>query len=664
MGIGKTLQTLGLILANPPEDRDYNFPKSEKPAARKMPSKTALSKLKPPALTRVLEDARVSPMPSTTKTAMVNACMDGLKQGTISIEQYYRSTEAPKTTLIVCPVSVMSNWTTQINDHVRENTLRVEIYHGPARHDLLSNLNDIDVLIASYNTISYDFADLDKANKRNGKEPAMKKRKKSSPLFEARFHRIILDEAHSIRSSKTRTYRAITSVQADRKFCLTGTPLTNRPDDIQSLFAFLGVEPLGDKDVFRRAVSQPIQAGDEVGLARLRAMMSHITLRRNKSTANITLPDKTVELRSVDFPDNSPHAKIHQTLFKTAQVAFQATLRGGDSEALKNYVSVLETLLRIRQACCSGVLVPKDRLERAENVLSELEGLDGMALSAEEGKELLEKLKGTFEEENVECAVCLCEMEESVAVILRSCSHVYCQTCISRVASEAHSNCPLCRVPFCTKDMIEKNAASRAVESSSESAVSFSQSMEELGQSPKIAALLEAIGEMKPGEKGVIYSQFTKFLDEITKHLDANKLTHTRIDGKKTSTQRMEAMKLFASESDDSPQLILCSLHAAGTGINLTSANHVFMCDTWWNASAEQQAMDRVHRIGQKLSVRVLRFVMKGTIEERMVALQQMKEAIAKGSMEKLKPDETRKARVADLKSLFDLGTESSDSKA
>jgi SWI/SNF-related matrix-associated actin-dependent regulator of chromatin subfamily A3 len=171
MGIGKTLQTLGLILANPPEDRDYNVPKSEKPPARKMPSKTALSKLKPPALTRVLEDARVSPMPSTTKTAMVNACMDGLKQGTISIEQYYRSTEAPKTTLIVCPVSVMSNWTTQINDHVRENTLRVEIYHGPGRHDLLSNLNDIDVLIASYNTISYDFADLDKANKRNGKEP-------------------------------------------------------------------------------------------------------------------------------------------------------------------------------------------------------------------------------------------------------------------------------------------------------------------------------------------------------------------------------------------------------------------------------------------------------------------------------------------------------------
>jgi SNF2 family DNA or RNA helicase len=74
--------------------------------------------------------------------------------------------------------------------------------------------------------------------------------------------------------------------------------------------------------------------------------------------------------------------------------------------------------------------------------------------------------------------------------------------------------------------------------------------------------------------------------------------------------------------------------------------------------------MDRVHRIGQKLSVRVLRFVMKGTIEERMVALQQMKEAIAKGCMEKLKPDEVRKARVADLKSLFDLGTESSDSKA
>lgn len=66
----------------------------------------------------------------------------------------------------------------------------------------------------------------------------------------------------------------------------------------------------------------------------------------------------------------------------------------------------------------------------------------------------------------------------------------------------------------------------------------------------------------------------------------------------------------------------------------------------------------RVHRIGQKRAVRIVRFVMAGSIEERMVSLQETKAAIAKGSMEKLKPDEVRKARIGDLKSLFDIVTE------
>jgi len=659
MGLGKTIMAISLVLANPPSGRDYNAPKSAKSAARKLPSKTALNKLKVPILTRILQDAHMNPLP-TTKGGMVDACLDGFMNGTITLDQYCRSTEAPKTTLIVCPLSVISNWVSQIENHVRADTLRVEIYHGANRQELLTELNEIDVLVASYNTISYDFGPQDKAkkNKDGGKQPAAKKRKQSpSMLFESRFHRILLDEAHNIRSSKTRTYRACTSLQADRKFCLTGTPLTNKPDDIQSLFAFLGVEPLGDKEVFRRAVSQPIQAGDEVGLARLRAMMSHVTLRRNKSIVDVPMTEKEVQLRLVQFPDDSKHKTIHQALFQTAQAAFQATLQEGDAEALKNYMSVLETLLRIRQACCSGVLIPKERLERAESVLRELEGRDGKALSAEEGKALLDKLKGTFEEENVECAVCLCEMTESVAVILRSCSHVFCQTCIARVAVESHSNCPLCRVPFSTKDMIEKTAASKAVETSTD-VVPVSQTMDELGPSPKITALLDAIGEMKAGEKGVIFSQFTSFLDEIEKHLDANGLTHTRIDGKKTAAQRIEAMKVFASENDG-PKLMLCSLHAAGTGLNLISANHCYMMDLWWNKSAELQAMDRIHRIGQKKNVRVVRFVMAGSIEERMLSLQETKAAIAKGSMEKLKPDEVRKARIGDLKSLFDLVSDS-----
>ena len=103
------------------------------------------------------------------------------------------------------------------------------------------------------------------------------------------------------------------------------------------------------------------------------------------------------------------------------------------------------------------------------------------------------------------------------------------------------------------------------------------------------------------------------------------------------------------------PRFILCSLHACGTGINLTRGNVVFMLDCWWNVAAEQQAMDRVHRVGQTRPVRCIRFVMKDSLEERMIRLQNAKAALGKGSMERLKPEEKRRARLTALRDLFEV---------
>jgi len=100
---------------------------------------------------------------------------------------------------------------------------------------------------------------------------------------------------------------------------------------------------------------------------------------------------------------------------------------------------------------------------------------------------------------------------------------------------------------------------------------------------------------------------------------------------------------------------MLCSLHAAGTGINLTRGNHVFMLDLWWNSAVEKQAMDRVHRIGQRRNVRVVRFVAADSVESRMVSLQEAKECQAKGAFENLSKEEKRKARLSDVKKLLEL---------
>ena len=665
MGLGKTIQAISLMLSNRPSSGSHYMESNENAAPTTIPSKGMVQKIGIPILQRILSDAGIS-MTSGTKEAVVKCCMEALKSGKLSVEAYHAGLNAfkprqttihtftvsqPITTLILCPVSVISNWLQQIEMHVQHGTLRVGMYHGTDRFSVLLNLDTIDVLVASYNTVAHDFG---KLNRQGGTEPE-KKKTKSTSIFDHTFHRIILDEAHMIRNTKTRLFKACSSLKAELKWALTGTPLQNKVDDLYSLFSFLGVEPLGDSQVFRRAIVQPLMQGDPTGLSRLRVMMAHVALRRNKQAANLNIPEKVVELRAVEFPQDNVHKIIHDTLFRTARFALAATL-SDDNAALKNYASIFETLLRIRQACCSGMLVPKAHLERAELVLQEIQGLDDTKpLTAVEGMALLEKLKGTFQDEATECAVCLTDMEESECVILRACSHIFCQPCLSKVG-EISGKCPFCRVDFVAADMIRKSVACNAVAICNVSVgeSTASKLMENIGVSPKIEALLVAIDEMLDDEKGVIFSQFTKFLDEIENHMRARGHTFARIDGTKSAPQRIDAIRKFNSKGDG-PRFMICSLHAAGTGINLTRGNHVFMMDTWWNKAVEMQAMDRVHRLSQTRNVRIVRFVMANTIEERMVDLQESKAAMSKGAMEKLKPEEVRRLRLGEFRTLFDL---------
>ena len=106
---------------------------------------------------------------------------------------------------------------------------------------------------------------------------------------------------------------------------------------------------------------------------------------------------------------------------------------------------------------------------------------------------------------------------------------------------------------------------------------SISVEEEDIGMSPKILALLEAIKTMKQGEKGVVWSQFTSFLDLIEPALKQAGHSFTRLDGSMNAKKRMEAIKAFGSDEDGSPRFIICSLHAAGSGLNLTRGNIAFM---------------------------------------------------------------------------------------
>ena len=157
---------------------------------------------------------------------------------------------------------------------------------------------------------------------------------------------------------------------------------------------------------------------------------------------------------------------------------------------------------------------------------------------------------------------------------------------------------------------------------------------------------------MKPDEKGIVFSQFNGFLDIAQRELMSKNHKVVRLDGSMNIEARVEAIK--ALQEDPEVRFILCSLKAGGFGINLTRANVVFLMDPWWNSSTEAQAVDRCHRLGQERPVRVYRFVIKDSIEEKMVyRIQEAKAKLGKGAMARLTAEELKVAKIMTLKDLF-----------
>ncbi|HEY8943571.1 MAG TPA: DEAD/DEAH box helicase [Polyangiaceae bacterium] len=145
-------------------------------------------------------------------------------------------------------------------------------------------------------------------------------------------------------------------------------------------------------------------------------------------------------------------------------------------------------------------------------------------------------------------------------------------------------------------------------------------------RSSKVERLIEALEEASAeGHKALVFSQWTGLLDKVEPHLHAAGIRFTRLDG----STRDRAGVVAEFQSEDGPPVMLVSLKAGGTGLNLTAADHVFLLDPWWNPAVEDQAADRAHRIGQDRPVMVYRMVAKDTVEERILALQERKRQLA-----------------------------------
>ena len=178
------------------------------------------------------------------------------------------------------------------------------------------------------------------------------------------------------------------------------------------------------------------------------------------------------------------------------------------------------------------------------------------------------------------------------------------------------------------------------------------------GESAKIDELLKIVEETKAnGHKMLIFTTYKKALDLIIPKLNNIGISSYYIDGSVSSKKRMELVDKFNNDDTD---VFIITLKAGGTGLNLTSATVVIHLDLWWNPQVENQATDRAHRIGQKNTVEVIRLITKGTIEERILELQNKKRKLAELLIDNENHTENQFSKLTedDIKMLLSMDNE------
>ncbi|KAF2577281.1 hypothetical protein F2Q68_00000773 [Brassica cretica] len=520
--------------------------------------------------------------------------------------------------LIICPMTLLAQWKSEIEMHAKPGSLSVYLHYGPDRPKDVKLLTQSDVVITTYGVLTSEFFAENSA--------------KSEGLYAVRWFRIVLDEAHTIKNSKTQVSLAAAALVSDRRWCLTGTPIQNTLEDLYSLLRFLRIEPWGTWAWWNKLVQKPFEEGDERGLKLVQSILKPIMLRRTKSSTDrdgrpiLVLPPADARVIYCELSESE--RDFYDALFKRSKVKFDQFVQQG--KVLHNYASILELLLRLRQ-CCDHPFLVMSRGDTAQySDLNKLAKrfLGGKSCGLEkEGKDVLpsvafvqEVVEELSKGEQGECPICLEAFEDAV---LTPCAHRLCRECL--LASWRNSSsglCPVCRKTVSKQELITAPTESR-----------FQVDVEKNWvESSKITALLEELESFRSsGSKSIIFSQWTAFLDLLQIPLSRNNISFVRLDGTLNQQQREKVLKEFSE--DGSIMVMLMSLKAGGVGINLTAASNAFVMDPWWNPAVEEQAVMRIHRIGQTKEVKIRRFIIKGTVEERMEAVQARKQRMISGAL-------------------------------
>ncbi|KAK1755748.1 putative SWI/SNF-related matrix-associated actin-dependent regulator of chromatin subfamily A member 3-like 1 [Echria macrotheca] len=567
-----------------------------------------------------------------------------------------------RATLLICPLSTVTNWEEQMKQHIKPGGLKYHIYHGAHREKDSAKLADHDLVITTYGSASTELSFVSK------------QKKGLYPLEEIGWFRIVLDEAHMIREQSTLMFKSVCRLQASRRWAVTGTPVQNKLEDLAALLAFLRLKPFDEKAKFVQYIIQPFKACDPDIVAKLRVLIDTITLRRLKD--KIDLPKRTDQIVKLTFTEKE--RQIYDW-FNNKNEERLRVLTNQDRIAGRAMIHILRSILQLRLICAHG----KELLNDED--LAELKGMtpeEPIDIDGEEEKPLLQEGKAyslyyLLQETNSDiCNKCRGKLgsnemvdmeadrqEDTLGYMGPVCFHLYCQNCIKTI----HDCCNSDR-----KDFVRLSRSRAMIEHESHSVKNgpavknVNNREDEYQPHTKTRALLEDLQKCKeeseknpdqPPYKSVVFSGWTSHLDLIEKALTEANIIYTRLDGRMTRTARTEAMEIF--RTDPTVQVILVSIMAGGLGLNLTTANTVYVMEPQFNPAAEAQAIDRVHRLGQKRPVRTIRYIMADSFEEKMLDLQDKKTKLANLSMDGRDKDkildrtDAARQRLMDIRNLF-----------
>ena len=691
---------------------------------------------------------------------------------------------ARKSTLIVAPVALLKQWEREIEKKLkpgRQHSLSSFIYHG-AKKAPWETLRTFDVVLTTFGVVATELKRkevIEMAKRENPNWVPMGAKDVLSLLGdECQWYRIIVDEAQCIKNKNTRAAVGCCMLQAETRFCMTGTPMMNNVGELFSLIHFLRIRPYCDKDKFRHDIEAPLKGQSESlrkkAMRQLQALLKSLLLRRTKKSQIdgkpiLDLPPRTTIVQHSIFSEDEQ--AFYKALETMSRLQFNKYLKAGTVG--RNYSNILVLLLRLRQACCHPHLL-KDFAQSGGP--SDISAQDMMKLAKELAPDVVNRIKeqtASNDSAQLECPICM-DMADNPTIFL-PCGHDTCSECFARITDPSQAiqdgetaeglrdvKCPNCRgkitpskvidlhafkqvhMPEICKDTELEEGSQEEVETTDDSdsddlddddnediddkgnlkgfivndnyeptegegtddgeytgikshtslgrkrrskgkgkarergpKKTLAQLKKEAGigskarekylrklakeweTSAKIEKVMEILQNLRTQkdeetgrtEKTIIFSQFTSLLDLLEFPINREGWKYRRYDGGMSPKARNDAVLDFTDKPDI--KVMLVSLKAGNSGLNLVAASQVIIFDPFWNPYIEEQAIDRAHRIGQLKPVQVHRILVPNTVEDRIIALQDKKRKLIESALDEKASQSIGRLGTRELAFLF-----------